>query len=101
MKTSITIEIDTDRLGSITDTYLAQLWHVGQANPAPGSDPDAGHLAETIGREIIRRWLTSPGAGPELYAHQGKDHYWNALVYGLNAKVTDGVWSIRAEGEAL
>ena len=35
MKTTITIEIDTDGLQSVEDSYLAQLWHITQANPAP------------------------------------------------------------------
>lgn len=69
MKTAITIDVDTDRLASVEDWYLAALWHVGQANPAPISDRSAGDLAERIGREIIRRWLQQTGAA--LWAHQG------------------------------
>ena len=59
MKTSITFDIDTDRLRDFTDRHIADLWHVAQANPAPLEDRDAGELVELIGREIIRRWLTS------------------------------------------
>lgn len=73
MKTSITIDIDTDGLASVTDSHLAALWHVGQANPAPITDRSAGQLAELIGREIIRRWLDRTGA--ELWAHQGAHAY--------------------------
>lgn len=73
MKTAITIEVDTDALTSVDDKYLAALWHVGQANPAPISDRTAGELAERIGREIIRRWLDRTGA--ELWAHQGGHAY--------------------------
>lgn len=78
-KHSITIEIDDEALGSKTDAYIASCWHVAQANPAPHSDRAAGELAERIGREIIRRWLQSPGASPDLYRHQGHDHYWDTL----------------------
>jgi hypothetical protein len=78
MKTSITLEIDTDNLRSVEDRYLAQLWHAAQANPAPSTDVDAARLAETIGREIIRRWLMA--TPPELYARQGHTPYWNLLV---------------------
>lgn len=81
MKHAITIEIDDEAsaLASKTDAYIAECWHVAQANPAPHSDRYAGFLAERIGREIIRRWLASPVAGPELYRHQGHDHYWDTL----------------------
>lgn len=81
MKHAITIEIDDDAsaLASKTDAYIAQCWHVAQANPAPHSDRDAGELAEHIGREIIRRWLASPVASPELYCHKGQDYYWDTL----------------------
>lgn len=78
MKTAITIEIDTEQLGQWTDTHLAALWHVAQANPAPLEDPDAGALAEDIGREIIKRWLRATGA--EIWHHQGRHHYWANLV---------------------
>lgn len=76
-KLEVTIEIDADRLTGYTDEYLATLWHVAQANPAPLGDRAAGELAERIGREIIRRWLSM--AGPELYRHQGHHHYWSEL----------------------
>lgn len=70
MKTTITFEVDANNLGSFNDTYLSQLWHVAQANPAPFGDPDACNLAERVGREIIRRWLEA--TPPELWAHQGR-----------------------------
>lgn len=76
MKTSITIEIDTDHITTATDSHLASLWHVAQANPAdPFETPDAGRLAERIGREIIRRERT----GPELWRHQGHHFDWGQL----------------------
>lgn len=78
MKTAVTIEIDTDRLENYTDSYLAQLWHIAQANPAPIEDYTAGDLAESIGREIIRRWLKR--TGPELWNHQSRHHYWANLT---------------------
>lgn len=38
MKTTITFEVDGDELECHTDEYLAQLWHIAQANPAPFGD---------------------------------------------------------------
>ena len=76
-KIAVTVEIDTDRLMSYTDEHLALLWHVGQANPAPIENSDAADVAESIGREIIRRWLKT--APVELWHHQGRHPYWVAL----------------------
>ncbi|MDH1675842.1 hypothetical protein [Comamonas aquatica] len=68
--TSITFQIESDKLPHYTDAYLAQLWHIAQANPAPFGDAQACELAEQVGREIVRRWLaTTP---PELWHHQGR-----------------------------
>lgn len=68
--TSITFQIETDKLAHCTDAYLAQLWHIAQANPAPFGDAQACDFAEQVGREIVRRWLaTTP---PELWHHQGR-----------------------------
>lgn len=72
-KHAITIAFDTDAMPSYTDEFLAQLWHVGQANPAPITDQDAGTIAEAIGREIIRRWLERTPAA--LWNHQGGHAY--------------------------
>lgn len=69
-KTTITFEVDADCLESFSDTYIAQLWHVSQANPAPFGDAVACNFAECVGREIIRRWLN--GMPPELWAHQAR-----------------------------
>lgn len=91
----ITIEIDEDRLQSINDEYLAQLWHVAQANPAPFEDPDAGALVERIGREIITRWLRN--APVEVWHHQGRHHYWSLLV--KHGKWIDGEYKLNAEIE--
>lgn len=74
MKTAVTFEIDTDTLRNVTDTYLVNLWHVAQSNPAPMADRDAGRLAEQIGREIIRRFITE--RDPELWARQGAHAYY-------------------------
>lgn len=77
MKTTIAIEIDTDTLVNFNDQYLAKLWHIAQANPAPIDDEAAGRIAEAIGREIICRWLKATPA--DLYSHQGEHHYWSVL----------------------
>lgn len=78
-KTTITFEVDANNLTSFTDTYIAQLWHVSQANPASFGDAEACNFAELVGREIIRRWLES--TPPELWAHQGR-HVQCALLIG-------------------
>ena len=70
MQTTITFEIDAERLDSFTDEYIAQLWHVAQANPAPFGDATACDFAERVGREIVRRWLAV--TPPQLWAHQGR-----------------------------
>lgn len=76
MKATITIAIDTDSLNSVTDSYLAQLWHVAQANPADGfASGEPGALAEHIGREIIRRFLAN--TAPDLWNHKGHSFYWH------------------------
>ena len=78
MKATITIEVDTDPHQSYTDSYIAGLWHVAQANPAdPFEDRDAGQLVEIIGREIIRRFLRA--TAPELWHHQGSHFDWGQL----------------------
>jgi hypothetical protein len=92
----VTVEIDTALLRRYSDTYLASLWHVAQANPAPAFDtPHAGELAERIGREIIRRWLHA--TEPELYDHQGHHYYWEQLRH-LGTWNTDRVFVPRAPG---
>lgn len=76
---AVTIEIDTSALQGVTDSRLAALWHVAQANPAPQfEDGRAGELVAKIGYEIIRRWLTA--AEPELYHHQDRHYYWHQLT---------------------
>lgn len=77
MKTTIAFEIDTDSLHSYDDSYLAQLWHIAQANGAPIEDRAAGKVAEHIGREIVRRWLAS--VPPALWNHQGRHADWCVL----------------------
>ena len=65
---TIAFEVDSGRLGSYTDEHLAQLWHIGQANPAPFGDAAACNFAELVGREVIRRWLAQ--VSPALWTHQ-------------------------------
>lgn len=77
MQHQVTFDIDTNKLQSYSDEHLSSLWHIAQANPAPIDDARAGDLAETIGREIIRRWLR--WAGAPLWNHQGRHHYSHAL----------------------
>lgn len=77
MKISLSINIDTRDLSKADDSYLAQLWHVAQANQAPTSDHDAVQLVRELSDEIIRRWLISQR--PELHQHQGHDYYWSIL----------------------
>lgn len=75
MKKVVTIEIDTDRISHLSDSYIASLWHIAQANPAdPFKDREAGRLAEMIGREIISRFLRR--TPPELWHHQGGHYDW-------------------------
>jgi len=70
MKTStISIEFYADDLERYTDQHLAGLWHAAQANSKPFDDKEACDLAEGIGREIIRRFLTA--TQPALYNFQG------------------------------
>lgn len=89
MKTTVSIEIDTDRLNGFTDAYLAQLWHVAQANPVNGfDDPMPGTVAEAIGREIIRRFLAQ--TPPELYSHQGHHHLFGKHVLSALKEVGIG-----------
>jgi hypothetical protein len=77
-KHEITIVIDEADLSRVTDENLALWWRVAQANPADGfAAIEPGELAEKIGREIIRRWLT--GVRPELWNHQGHHYYWHQL----------------------
>ena len=76
--TEITITIDGDNLGRYSDEFLAMAWQVAQHNPAPHGDHDAGELAERIGREIVRRWLSN--VPPSLWGHQGRDYYWSQLT---------------------
>lgn len=94
----IVIEIDETMLSSYTAAHLAMLWHVAQANPADGFETsEPGELAERIGREIIRRWL-STSAEPELYHHQGRHYYWKQL--GKFAKWDGAEWVARSDADA-
>ena len=66
---TITFSVDGADLQGYTDEYVAQLWHIAQANPAPYGDRAACRFTEHVGREIVRRWLASQP--PSLWAHQG------------------------------
>jgi hypothetical protein len=78
MKATVTIEIDTDTLPNMGDSYVAAMWHVAQANPADHyKDRTPGQLAECVGREIIRRFLER--TGPELWNHQGCHYDWGQV----------------------
>lgn len=95
MKTSITFNVDTDSLQNVTDARLVQLWHIAQANPADINDRDAGELAEYVGREIIRRFIST--TAPELWSHQGRHHFWTELT--KHCKCVDGVWKPTADAQ--
>jgi len=77
MKTTITIEVDIDGLANIDDALLAAYWTAAQASPAPYTDRHAGELADSLGHEIIRRWLASAPA--LMYEHRLEMHYWSVL----------------------
>jgi hypothetical protein len=93
VKTAITIVVDTDSLSGYDDRYIAQLWHVAQANPAPLGDRDACDLAGALGAEIMRRWLAK--APVELYTHMPSHFEWKGLQ-DVGAKFIDGRWQIPA-----
>lgn len=67
----IILDLEKQELASVCDAYLVALWHAGQWNSAPADDTEACRAAESIGREIIRRWLVA--TPPELWMRQG-DH---------------------------
>ena len=69
MTATIAISFDDAELPNMDDSYLAALWHTAQANPADIEDPTAQQIAESIGREIILRWLAK--TPPLLWKHQG------------------------------
>lgn len=75
---AITFEVNTESLNGYTDQYLAQLWHISQANPAPFGDLQAGRLAKMVGAEIIRRFVAQ--TPPELWTHQA-DHALSKASY--------------------
>jgi hypothetical protein len=73
METRITIDICPDALQHIDSQFLAAYWHAAQVNPAADDDRDACRLVESIGREIIRRWLAA--TPPALWVRQGVHAY--------------------------
>lgn len=82
MKTTIQFEIDSSELPIVSDEYLAELWYIAQANPAPTEDKTAGAIAECVGREIIARWIRSTEI--PLWSHQGK-HAWMTIFSNQSA----------------
>jgi hypothetical protein len=74
MKLSITFDIDLEhgQIEHYTDQYLAQLWHIAQANPADYGDADASAFVKAVGDEIVRRWMSAMPV--TLYNHQALDH---------------------------
>lgn len=78
MKKAFVFEIDTARLPSYNDQYLAALWHIAQHLPVEHGDHDAGTLVEHIGREIVLRWLR--GVPVPIWNVQGRDHYHQQLI---------------------
>lgn len=103
--TTVSIEIDPERLGGYSDQHLALLWRVAQANPAPYGDQTAAELVKGLGWEIIRRWLK--GAPEEMYHHQADAPA--AAVRGRVARYRpggaddrdgtfhDGVWTLNPD----
>ena len=79
----------------------------GPGQPGPARGPRRRGLVERIGREIIRRWLQA--TPPELWRHQGRDHYSQQLrqlatfTPGTGEVDSpdwhDGVWVPRAAGD--
>jgi hypothetical protein len=94
-KVSITIEFDPASLRTYQDSHLATLWHLAQANPAAHGDRTAGEVAESVAREIVRRWLRA--TEPELWKHQGRDHYWSELR--RHGKWIDGKYTPTPAGD--
>ena len=66
----ITIEFKDEMIGLYADSFLAQLHHVCQANPADISDQAAIDAAEAVKAEIVRRWLRSIPV--DMFNHQGR-----------------------------
>ncbi|MFB4273071.1 hypothetical protein [Nonomuraea sp. GTA35] len=89
----ITIRISSTGLARTSDQHLAALWHAIQAAPADFEHSATGHVAEHIGREIIRRWLRA--VDPELWRQQG-DHYSHKQLCRF-AKWNGQEWVLRDE----
>lgn len=66
----IPIQFRLDGLDSYTDQFVAAAWSAAQFNPVGIDSREAGEVAEYVGREIIRRWLTAQP--PPLWNHQGR-----------------------------
>ena len=68
MKATISIEIDTNSLKSVEDSYLEQLWYVANISARAGNTLGI-KVSEDVIAEIVRRWLTSQP--PSAWAHIG------------------------------
>lgn len=77
MKKTYALEIDTDRLPSVTDEYLAALWLQAQFLPVAYGDRDACEVVRAIGVEIIQRWMRST---PTPMFHIQSHDYWHELT---------------------
>lgn len=64
-KIIVQFELDSSNLEQWDDRYLAQFWQIAQANPVHFGDAEACAFAESVGREIIRRFVR--GIQPELW----------------------------------
>lgn len=80
MKTTITFNLDVEphTLERYGDEYIAQLWAIAQANPAPRGDHDAAQLVGILEDEIVRRWLDR--AGHTRYGRQSDENYYHILT---------------------
>lgn len=83
---TITFKVDPDDLEHYTDEYVAQLWHIAQANPAPFGDRAACTFAEKVGREIVRRWLERQR--PAMWTHQAAHIEHKRIEDGVLADAT-------------
>ncbi|MBY4768522.1 hypothetical protein [Burkholderia ambifaria] len=72
MKKTFAFELDTDRLPTISDEYLAASWYTAQFLPVEHGDRDASEAVRAIGVEIIRRWMRNQPV--PMFNVQTEDH---------------------------
>ena len=97
-KHTITIDVDTDQLRHLEDVTLIAFWHAAQINPAPFGDRDACHLAEAIGREIVRRFISA--TTPPLWNHQGAHINAPGTATPARAQALGRSWPGKTAGES-